>query len=161
MAKQISIRDAKDEDAPLVLEFIRALARYEKLDDQVDADLEGLRRRLFDPAGPARCLLAFCNDRPVGFALYFFNFSTFLGRPGLYLEDLFVLPEARDEGVGLILLRALAKIAAEKKCGRMEWAVLDWNQKAIKFYERLGAKPVDGWTIYRLDRKAIESLSKD
>ena len=161
MTEQISIRYAKEADAPLVWQFILSLARFEKLDGQVEADLETLRDRLFDQASPAHCLLAFSGETPVGFALFFYNFSTFLGRPGIYIEDLFIVPEARSKGVGKQLLRRLAKIALDKNCGRLEWSVLDWNERAIQFYEALGAKGQNEWTVYRLEGSALQELAQD
>ena len=161
MTEPISIRYAEEADAARVLEFICLLARFEKLEDLVKADLETVKNELFDPASPARCLLAFSGDTPVGFALFFFNFSTLLGRPGIYLEDLFIVPEARSRGVGRRLLQTLAKIALERNCGRLEWAVLDWNDRAIQFYEALGAKPQDAWTVYRLEGSALIDLAGD
>jgi len=161
MTEPISIRYAEEADAALVLEFICSLARFEKLEDLVEADLKTIREGLFDPASPARCLLAFSGDTPVGFALFFFNFSTFLGRPGIYLEDLFIVPAARSRGVGRRLLQSLAKIALDKNCGRLDWAVLDWNDRAIQFYEALGAVPQDSWTVYRLEGSALIDLAED
>ena len=161
MTEPISIRYAEEADAALVLKFICSLARFEKLQDLVEADLETIKDGLFDPASPARCLLAFSGDTPVGFALFFFNFSTFLGRPGIYLEDLFIVPAARSRGVGRRLLQTLAKRALERNCGRLEWAVLDWNDRAIQFYEALGARPQDAWTVYRLEGSALMDLARD
>ena len=161
MTEPISIRYAEETDAALVLEFICSLARFEKLEDLVEADLETIKDGLFDPASPARCLLAFSGETPVGFALFFFNFSTFQVRPGIYLEDLFIVPEARSRGVGKRLLQTLAKIALDRNCGRLEWAVLDWNDRAIQFYEALGARPQDAWTVYRLEGSALIDLAED
>jgi len=159
MTDEIHIRYATKADTELVLDFIRALASFERLADQVQADSETLMRQLFDADGPGRCLLAYSGETPVGFALFFFNFSTFLGRKGIYIEDLFVLPKMRSKGIGGLLLQRLAKIAAEKGCGRLEWAVLDWNQRAIEFYESLGAQPQKGWTVYRLEGEALGRLA--
>lgn len=159
MEESVTIRFAEEADAPLILQFIRSLAQFEKLEDQVEATLETLKDGLFDKDGPAQCLLAYADDAPVGFALFFFNFSSFLGRVGLYLEDLFVVPEARSKGVGALLLQTLAKIAVENGCGRMEWAVLDWNQRAIDFYLTLGAGPTDGWQVYRLGEEELKALA--
>ncbi len=161
MTEPISIRYAQEADAALVLEFICSLARFEKLENLVEVNLKTIRDELFDPASPARCLLAFSGEAPVGFALFFFTFSTFLGRPGIYLEDLFVVPEARSRGVGQRLLQTLAKIALDRNCGRLEWAVLDWNDRAIQFYEALGARPQDAWTVYRLEGSALMDLAGD
>ena len=147
-----TIRPATPADVPLILEFIRGLAAYEKLLHEVEADEAQLARTLFpaDGAPVAHCVLAYAGDQPAGFALYFFNYSTFLARPGLYLEDLFVKLEFRGHGLGKALLLHLAKTANARGCGRMEWAVLDWNQPAIDFYQSLGAAPQSEWTVYRL-----------
>lgn len=153
-----AIRPATEADLPLILGFIRELAAYEKLAHEVVADEPSLRRALFPaaPAAPlAHCVLATVDDAPAGFALYFFNYSTFLARPGLYLEDLFVRPAFRGRGLGKALLLHLAKIANARGCGRMEWAVLDWNQPAIAFYESLGARRMQEWQICRLTGDAL------
>ncbi len=148
----LTIRDATAADTPLILEFIRALADYEKLTAEVTADEAGLAATLFPPAGPpaAECRLAFVDGVPAGFAIYFTNYSTFLAKPGLHLEDLFVKPEFRGRGVGKALLLGLARLANERGYGRMEWTVLDWNQPAIAFYESLGAQRLLDWQICRL-----------
>jgi len=148
-----TIRPACREDVPLILEFIRGLATYEKLLGECAATEEQLARTLFPPDGSpavAFCVLAFADAAPAGFAVYFFNYSTFLARPGLYLEDLFVLPAFRGRGLGKALLLHLAKLANARDCGRMEWSVLDWNQPAIDFYESLGARRMKEWQICRL-----------
>ena len=148
-----TIRPAQSADVPLILGFIRGLAEYEKLTAGFEATEEKLRCTLFpgDSSAPAAyCILAFADGTPSGFALYFFNYSTFLARPGLYLEDLFVNPEYRGRGIGKALLLHLAKIANARGCGRMEWTVLDWNQPAIDFYESLGARRLKEWQICRL-----------
>ncbi|HEY4300710.1 MAG TPA: GNAT family N-acetyltransferase [Candidatus Didemnitutus sp.] len=152
-----SIRPARRDDAPLILEFIRGLAEYEKLLDECEATVSQLQRTLFPETGApaAHCVLAFEGDRPAGFAIYFFNYSTFLAKPGLYLEDLFVLPECRGRGIGKALLLHLARQANERGCGRMEWSVLDWNQPAIDFYESLGARRMREWQICRLTGPAL------
>ncbi|PZR77314.1 MAG: N-acetyltransferase [Chthoniobacterales bacterium] len=155
----LEIRDATVADVPTILQLIRDLATYERAPNDVVATEESLREVLFGPEPSAKVLLAFAEDQPVGFAVYFFNFSTWLGRPGLYLEDLFVKPETRGHGYGRALLVELAKIARERGCGRMEWAVLDWNEPAIKFYKSLGAKPNEEWTVFRLTRDGIEALA--
>jgi GNAT superfamily N-acetyltransferase len=155
------IRRARVEDVPVILELIRDLATYERAPDEVTATEEQLVDVLFGERPAAEVLLAFEGRSPVGFALFFHNFSTWLGRPGLYLEDLFVKPEKRGKGYGRALLVALAKIAMERGCGRMEWAVLDWNEPAIKFYRALDAKPMDEWTVFRLTRDGIEKLAKE
>src|SRR6266478_5837250 len=153
------IRPACLEDVPIILELIRDLATYERAPDEVIATEEQLVDVLFGERPAAEVLLAFEGKSPVGFALFFHNFSTWLGRPGLYLEDLFVKPERRGKGYGRALLVELAKIAMERGCGRMEWAVLDWNEPAIKFYRTLGATPMDEWTVFRLTRDGIEKLA--
>ena len=153
------IRPATSGDVPVILELIRALATYERAPNDVTATENGLVEVLFDEKPSAEVLLAFENETAVGFAVFFHNFSTWLGRPGLYLEDLFVRPEHRGKGYGRALLIYLAKIARERGCGRMEWAVLDWNEPAIEFYRKLGAKPLDEWTVFRLTRDGIAKLA--
>lgn len=155
----ITIRDAREADVPTILELIRDLATYERAPNDVIATEEGLRGVLFGQEPAAKVVLAFENRVPVGFAVYFFNFSTWLGRPGLYLEDLFVKPVCRGRGYGRALLVHLAKIARDRGCGRMEWAVLDWNEPAIAFYKKLGAVPLNEWTVFRLTRDGIEKLA--
>jgi GNAT superfamily N-acetyltransferase len=155
----VSIRPAGPDDAALVLGFIRELAEYERLAQEVSATEEALRRTLLAEDAVARALIASLDGQPVGFAVYFFNYSTFLGRPGLYLEDLFVRPAARGRGIGRRLLAHLARIAIERGCGRMEWAVLDWNERAIRFYRSLGASPNEEWTTYRLAREELRRLA--
>ena len=155
----LHIRPAAEPDVPLILSFIRGLAEYERLAHEVVATEELLRRNLFGERRAAEVLLAFDGERAVGFALFFHNFSTFLGRPGLYLEDLFVLPEARGRGVGRRLLAELAAIARDRDCGRLEWAVLDWNEPAIAFYRSLGAQPMEDWTVFRLTGEALERIA--
>src|SRR5687768_1290957 len=145
---------------PLILEFVRALAAYEKLADSVAATEDRLRETLFGPNPSAHALLAYDNDVPVAFAIYFFNYSTFVGRPGLYLEDLFVHPEARGKGFGREVLQHLARIAVERDCGRMEWAVLNWNEPAIGFYKRLGAEAMNDWTVFRLSGDGLKTLAR-
>ena len=153
------IRSAHLEDVPIILELIRDLATYERAPDEVTATEAQLIDVLFGERPTAEVLLAFEGESPVGFAVYFYNFSTWLGRPGLYLEDLFVKPEKRGKGYGRALLVELAKIARDRGCGRMEWAVLNWNEPAIKFYQALGAKPMDEWTVFRLTRDEIAKLA--
>jgi GNAT superfamily N-acetyltransferase len=154
------IRPARAEDVPVILELIRDLATYERAPNEVTATEEQLVDVLFGDRPAAEVLLAFEGKSPVGFAVFFHNFSTWLGRPGLYLEDLFIKPEKRGRGYGRALLVDLAKIALERGCGRMEWAVLDWNEPAIKFYRALGAKPMDEWTVFRLTRAGIARLAQ-
>ncbi len=154
------IRTANLADVPTILQLIRDLATYERAPDDVTATEEQLRDVLFREKPAAEVLLAFAGGAPVGFAVFFHNFSTWLGRPGLYLEDLFVKPEERGKGYGRALLVHLGKIARERGCGRMEWAVLNWNEPAIKFYRALGAKPLDEWTVYRLTGDEINALAE-
>ncbi len=154
------IRRAAVEDVPVILELIRDLATYERASDEVTATEEQLTDVLFGERPAAEVLLAFEGTSPVGFAVFFHNFSTWLGRPGLYLEDLFVKPEKRGKGYGRALLVDLAKIARDRGCGRMEWAVLDWNEPAIKFYRALGAKPMEEWTVFRLTGDGIARLAQ-
>ena len=144
---------------PLILELIRGLAEYERMSDQVVATEAGMRDALFGAQPSAEVIIAYADDRPAGFALFFHNFSTFLGRRGLYLEDLFVTPEFRRLGIGRRLLTELARIAVERGCGRFEWSVLDWNAPAIEFYKRLGARPLDDWTIFRVTDDALTRLA--
>ena len=153
------IRPARVQDVPIILQLIRDLATYERAPQEVTATEEQLVSVLFGERPAAEVLLAFEEESPAGFAVYFYNFSTWLGRPGLYLEDLFVKPEKRGKGYGRALLVELAKIARDRGCGRMEWAVLDWNEPAIKFYQALGATPMDEWTVFRLTRDEIAKLA--
>ena len=155
----VEIRPAKPADAALIVHLIKSLAKYEKLEHMVVANEEKVRNALFGERPYAETLIAELDGKPVGFALFFHNFSTFLAQPGIYLEDLFVEPEHRGAGIGRDLLQKLAAIAVERECGRLEWAVLDWNKDAIGFYERLGATPNDEWTVYRLTGQALRSLA--
>jgi GNAT superfamily N-acetyltransferase len=155
----ITLRAATVADTPQIFAFIRALAEYERLLDRVVATEAGLREALFGARPYAEVVLAEDAAAPVGFALFFHNFSTFLGQPGIYLEDLFVLPSARGRGVGRALLVHLAQLAVERNCGRVEWAVLDWNAPAIGFYDSLGARPNDEWTVYRLTGDPLAALA--
>ncbi|HEU5247336.1 MAG TPA: GNAT family N-acetyltransferase [Candidatus Udaeobacter sp.] len=159
MPNEFIIRPARVEDVPVILQLIRDLATYERAPDEVTATEEQLVDVLFGERPAAEVLLAFEEQSPVGFAVFFHNFSTWLGRPGLYLEDLFVNPEKRGKGYGRAMLVELAKIARDRECGRLEWAVLDWNEPAIKFYRALGAKPMDEWTVFRLTRDGIAKLA--
>lgn len=154
-----TIRPATAADVPVILELIRALATYERAPDEVTATEEQLHEVLFGPKPAAEVLLALENERAAGFAVFFHNFSTWLGKPGLYLEDLFVRPEDRGKGYGRALLVHLARIARDRRCGRMEWAVLDWNEPAINFYRKLGAKPMHEWTVFRLTPDDIAQLA--
>ena len=153
------IRPATAQDIPLIRSFICQLAEYERLSHEAVMTDEVLRETLFGARRYAEALLGYADDQPVAFAVFFHNFSTFLGRPGLYLEDLFVVPEMRGKGYGKAMLVELAKIAHERKCGRFEWSVLDWNEPSIRFYKNLGAVPMDGWTIFRVTGDALERLA--
>ena len=153
------IRTATEADVPVILQLIRDLATYERAPEAVVATEAGLREVLFGAKPSAEVLLALENKEPVGFAVYFHNFSTWLGRAGLYLEDLFVRPEMRGKGYGRALLIRLAQISKERGCGRMEWAVLDWNESAIQFYRKLGATPMHEWTVFRLTEEEITKLA--
>ena len=157
----VVIREAERSDVPVIADLIRGLARFEKLEDEVTMTDALLAKNLFGPRRYAETLIAEEGGSPVGFALFFHNFSTFLAKPGIYLEDLFVVPEQRGHGIGRALLQRLAQIALERGCGRLEWAVLDWNRDAIGFYERLGAKPNSEWTVYRLTGEALTSLGRE
>ena len=157
----LAIRPAERADVPLIAELIRGLARFEKLEHEVSMTEERLAENLFGRHRYAETLLAEEEGVPVGFALFFHNFSTFLAQPGIYLEDLFVVPEQRGHGVGRALLKELARLAVERGCGRLEWSVLDWNREAIGFYERLGAKPNSEWTVYRLAGEALSALGRE
>jgi GNAT superfamily N-acetyltransferase len=152
-----TIRKAVRKDVALLLEFIRGIAKYEKMENEVVATAETLEAEMFDHHR-AEAVFAVVNGIEVGFALYFFNFSTFIGHSGLYLEDLFVWPEYRGRELGKALLLHLAAIAHERHCGRMEWSCLNWNQPSIDFYLSLGAVPMKEWTVYRLDAKALERV---
>jgi len=156
----INIISATPDDVPTILSLIRELAEYEKLLDKVAATEASLRRDLFGDRRFAEVLLGRLNGGVVGYALFFHNYSTFLGRPGIYLEDVFVKPAARGRGVGKALLREMAGVARDRGCGRLEWAVLKWNTPAIEFYESLGARPLDEWTTYRMDEAAISKLAE-
>jgi GNAT superfamily N-acetyltransferase len=155
----IRIERATEGDVPLIFRLIQGLAVYEKLAHEVTATEAGLRETLFGARPAADVIIAYAGDTPAGFALFFPNYSTFLGKPGLYLEDLFVLPEWRGHGLGLALMKRLAAIAVERGCGRFEWSVLDWNKPAIGFYEGLGARLMDGWSIVRVDGEALTKLA--
>jgi GNAT superfamily N-acetyltransferase len=156
----LTIRYAGPKDVPVILSLIKKLADYERLSHEVVADEQTLKESLFGERKVAEALLGCIDEAPVGFALFFHNFSTFLGRPGLYLEDLYVEPEFRGRGLGEKLLRKLARIATERGCGRLEWSVLDWNEPAIRFYEKLGAVAMEGWTVYRATGKALDRLAE-
>lgn len=148
--KNLKIREATSEDSRLILDFITELAIYEKAEHEVVANEEDIRKSLFGEGASAKALICLLDDEPIGYAVYFFNYSTWLGKNGLYLEDLYITPECRGCGAGKYLLRSLAKIAASNGCGRFEWSVLDWNEPAINFYESICAEAQDEWVIYRL-----------
>jgi GNAT superfamily N-acetyltransferase len=158
-APDIRIVPATERDVPTILSLIKGLAEYERLEHEVEATAEDVRDSLFGDWPGAEVVLAYVGADLAGFALFFHNYSTFLGRRGLYLEDLFVLPAYRSRGVGRRLLSHLARIAVERKCGRMEWWVLDWNEPAIRFYKSIGAVPMDDWTVYRLGGNALQRLA--
>jgi GNAT superfamily N-acetyltransferase len=157
----LRIERATERDVPLILRLIRGLADYERLSHEVTATEQGLRETLFGAQPSAEVLLAYAGDEPAGFALFFHNFSTFVGKPGLYLEDLFVVPKFRGHGCGKALLAHLAKIAIERRCGRFEWTVLDWNEPAIGFYKKLGAESLDDWTVFRIAGDALRRLAEE
>ncbi|MBI3050305.1 MAG: GNAT family N-acetyltransferase [Acidobacteria bacterium] len=159
MQQDVRIETVREQDVALLLRLIKALAEYERLSGEVVATEPMLRDALFGPAPSAEAALAYVGPDAVGFAVWFYNYSTFVGRPGLYLEDVFVLPDWRGRGIGRALLRHLARIAVARGCGRMEWAVLDWNEPAIRFYHSLGAQAMDGWTVYRLTGNALKQLA--
>jgi len=159
MSTNISIQPATSEDAGIILDFISQLADYEKLTHQVTATEEALRESLFGVRPYAECIIARYNGQPAGFALFFHNYSTFLAQPGIYLEDLFVIPALRGHGIGKALLTNLAGIAHDRGCGRLEWSVLDWNTPAQEFYKKLGAEPMDEWTVNRMTADAIARLA--
>ena len=155
----LNIRTATPSDAALILRFITELAIYERAEHEVKTDVAGIEASLFAVDASAQALICERAGEPIGYAVYFFNYSTWLGRNGLYLEDLYISPAARGTGAGKALLRHLAKLAVTKDCGRFEWAVLDWNEPAIHFYESLGAKPQEEWTTYRLSGDALLALA--
>jgi len=158
-SRDLLIRPARPADAALVLEFVRELAEYERLGHLVTATEQTLRDSLFGSTPGAEVLLAFERDAPIGFAVFFHNFSTFLGRRGLWLEDLYVKPQFRRQGYGRALLLEVARIAGERNSGRFEWAALDWNTPAIEFYKSLGAVPLHDWTIFRVTGESLEKLA--
>ncbi len=154
-----NIRKANEVDSPIIFDLIKKLAVYEKMEEEVITSVEELKENIFTH-NYSKVLIAEEDNKPVGFALYFYNFSTFVGKPGLYLEDLFVEPEYRGKGYGKKLFIELAKIAKADNCGRMEWSVLNWNTPAIDFYKSLQAKPMEGWSVFRLDKKGIADLAE-
>ncbi len=154
----LKLRFAEIKDVPLILEFIKELADYEKMLNEVVATEEILLETLFERK-MAEVVIGEYKNKPVAFALFFHNYSTFLGRPGIYLEDLYVKPEMRGKGIGKIILSFLAKLCVERKCGRLEWSCLDWNQSSIEFYKQMGAAPMDEWTVYRVYDDALDKLA--
>lgn len=159
MPSTVRIVTATERDVPLILELIRGLAEYERLAHAVTATEEQLRATLFGERPAAEVALAYLDDECAGFALFFANYSTFLAKPGIYLEDLYVRPHLRGKGAGFALLAHVAKLAVARGCGRVEWEVLDWNEPSIRFYQRLGAAPMEEWTRYRLTGGALETLA--
>jgi GNAT superfamily N-acetyltransferase len=159
MSADLRIEPATIHDVPLILQFIQELADYEQLAHACVATEDDLRTQLFGPNPVANTVIAYADDEPAGFALYFFNFSTFLARPGLYLEDLYVKPALRKRGIGRALLAYLARVASERGCGRMEWSVLNWNEMALRVYRGIGAQPLEDWTVMRLTGPAISALA--
>jgi GNAT superfamily N-acetyltransferase len=156
----IRLEPATTKDVPVILRFIRELAEYEKLSHEVVATEDTLRKSLFGSRPAAEVVIAYAGNEPVGFALYFPTFSTFLGRPGIYLEDLYVTPSRRGHGIGRRLLAHIARVAVDRGYGRMEWSVLNWNEPALAVYRKIGARPMDEWTVQRLTGEALESLAQ-
>jgi GNAT superfamily N-acetyltransferase len=156
---EFRIDPATERDVPIILKLIKGLAEYERLSHEVVATEEGLRESLFGARRVAEVLIGYAGTEPVGFAVFFHNYSTFLGRPGIYLEDIFVLPEWRRRGLGGRMLGRVAQLAVERGCGRLEWSVLDWNVPAINFYKKLGARAMDEWTVYRVAGEALNNLA--
>ena len=157
----LRIKQATEEDVPLILTFIRELAQHERALDRVSATEDGLQVTLFGPRPYAEAVLAYQDDEPVAFAIYFFSYTSFSALPGLYLEDIFVRPSARGFGVGRRLMAFLAQRAVERNCARMEWSVLNWNEPAIRFYKKLSAEPVHDWTVFRLSREQMVQLGTE
>jgi len=157
--QNLTIRPARPDDTATILRFIRDLARYEQAEDAVEATEDSIRQSLFGEGATAHGLIAEINGEAIGSAIYFFNYSTWQGRNGLYLEDLYVMPEKRGMGAGKALLKHLARIAVEKGCGRFEWSVLDWNQPSIRVYEAIGAEPQSEWVRYRLDGERLRAFA--
>jgi len=158
---EIGLRTATERDVPLILSFIKELAEYERLSHKVVATEQLLRASLFGERPAAEVVMGDYGDEPAGFALFFHNFSTFLGRPGIYLEDLYVTPSLRGRGVGRAMLAYLAKLAKKRACGRLEWSVLDWNAPAIKLYKSIGATPMDDWTVFRVTEETLHGLADE
>jgi len=160
MSSNVTIRPAEPRDCTAICALIKELAVYEKLESEAKATPAQLETHLFGANVKAHALMAEVEGKAVGFALYFYNFSTFLGKPGIYLEDLFVQPDCRSLGIGKMLLQKLAAIAIAQDCGRLEWSVLDWNAPAIGFYKKIGARAMDEWTVYRVDGDALKALAE-
>ena len=157
----ISIRKATPDDSALILHFITELAKYEKAEDQVISTAESIQNSLFGPDSTADAIICLESEQPIGYAVYFYNYSTWLGKKGLYLEDLYISPEYRNGGAGEKVLKYLAQFAIKNNCGRFEWSVLDWNEPAINFYEKIGARPQSEWIIYRLTGEKLANFAKD
>ncbi|MES1195790.1 MAG: GNAT family N-acetyltransferase, partial [Steroidobacter sp.] len=155
----MQLRPARRDDVSLILQLIHELADFEHLRDEVTATAAQLEQHLFGAQPYAEVLLAFVNDQPAGFALFFHNYSTFVGKPGIYLEDLYVRDQFRAQGVGTALLKAVGELAVSRNCGRYEWSVLNWNKRAIDFYEKMGARPLSEWTVYRIKGECLLKLS--
>lgn len=160
LMSKFRIVNAVEADAPVILEFIKQLAEYEKMSDQVTATVADLEKNLFGQRANAQVILAELEGIRVGFAIFYTNFSTFLGKPGLYLEDLYILPEYRGKGFGKKMLAYLARLTRDRDYGRLDWAVLDWNKPSIEFYNSIGAKPLSDWIVYRLQGEALRAMSK-
>ena len=156
---EINIRKATAEDAGLILGFIKELAKFEKMESELVATPDGLRETLLSEGASAKALIISINDEPVGYAVYFYNYSTWLGKNGIYLEDLYITSKHRGKRAGKAVLQYLASLAVQEGCGRFEWSVLDWNEPAIKLYQSIGAVPQDDWVLYRLDGKALSDLA--
>jgi len=159
-SESIRLKPATQNDVPVILQFIKELAEYEKLSQEVVATEDTLRTSLFGARPAAEVVIAYASDEPVGFALYFQTFSTFLGRPGIYLEDLYVTPARRSQGIGRRLLAYVARVAVDRGYGRMEWSVLNWNEPALVVYRKIGARPMDEWTVQRLTGDALKLLAQ-
>ena len=159
--KRIEIRGAEVEDTLLILRFIKELAIYEKAEDQVEATVESIKESIFGPDSTTHAIICLIDGEPVGFAVYFFNYSTWLGKNGLYLEDLYIAPKHRKIGAGRAILKHLAQTAVYKGCGRFEWSVLDWNEPALDFYKSIGARPQNEWIIYRLSGQELIAFAQD